>query len=321
MFYKTSLPIALSVVLFCSQIVAQAPCTGLPVAGIVHDSTGAMIPSATLIMDAGVAITSGGDGRFRFACAARGEHKIHVAAESFSDTDLTITVPHPNELSIVLKVASVETTLDVSGDEQEVASPTATSSAASRTLTKKDLVSLADDPDDLKRELQQLAATSGSSPASTVITVDGFQNETQLPPKSSIAYIKVNPDLYSAEYRQPPFEGGRVEVYTKPGQSTYHGALFTTNGSSWMNARNPFSTSKGSLGKQRYGFELSGPVRKQGSDFAVTLEHRSIDNTAVVNAITLDDSGNQLRTVAAVPTPQSLWLATARVGWQLGQKN
>ena len=319
---KLPLAIACTVPLLCGRAHAQAACPGSStLTGVVHDPSGAMIPAATLTLDTEAPKTSSKDGRFRFTCVKPGDHALHVAAKSFSDADITIKVPHPGDIDVALSVASVNTTMEVNGDGQELQSDAATTSGASRTLTKKDLASLADDPDDLKRELQQLAASVGASPGSTVITVDGFQNETQLPPKSSIEYIKVNPDLYSAEYREPPFEGGRVEVYTKPGQSTYHGALFTTNGSSWMNARNPFSTSKGSLGKQRYGFELSGPVRKQGSDFALTLEHRIIDDTAVVNAVTLDDTGDDLNTVASVPIPQSLWLATARLGWQLGEKN
>jgi len=156
--------------------------------------------------------------------------------------------------------------MDVSGDEQEISTQTANSSAASRTLTKKDLVSLADDPDDLKRELpNSWPQPQARTRQGTIITVDGFQNETQLPPKSSIAYIKVNPDLYSAEYREPSVRRRACRGIYQAGAVVHiHGALFTTNGSSWMNARNPFSTSKGSLGKQRYGFELSGPVRKQG---------------------------------------------------------
>jgi hypothetical protein len=166
-----------------------------------------------------------------------------------------------------------------------------------------------------------MAAASGGNPGNTTISVDGFQDSSTLPPKSSIAYIKVNPDLFSAEYREPPFDGGRVEVYTKPGQKVYHGALFATNGSSWMNARDPFSASKAPLGKQRYGFELTGPITHKGSDFTLNLEHRSIDNYGVVNAITLDSAGNQVNTVANVATPQRLWVGLARIDWQLGPKN
>jgi hypothetical protein len=93
---------------------------------------------------------------------------------------------------------------------------------------------LADDPDDLLLELQQLGAAGGGSP---LITVNGFQGASKLPPKSSIAYIEVNPDQYSAEYSDPPYSGGRVDVFTKAGQKAFHGALFATNGSPWENAR------------------------------------------------------------------------------------
>ena len=126
-------------------------------------------------------------------------------------------------------------------------SPTA--AGPTQTISGSRLQSLADDPDDLKRELQQLAAAAGGNPANTTIAVDGFQGSSALPPKSSIAYIEVNPDQFSAQYREPPFEGGRVEVYTKPGQKTYHGAMFATNGSSWENARDPFSMSSAPIGQ------------------------------------------------------------------------
>ena len=88
-----------------------------------------------------------------------------------------------------------------------------------------------------------------------------------------------------------------------------------------MNARDPFSPAKASLGKQRYGFELSGPIRKEGSDFSLDLEHRAIDNAAVVNAVTLDSFGNPVNFTANIATPQRLWLGTARSSFQLGPKN
>ncbi|RRA47597.1 TonB-dependent receptor [Acidipila sp. EB88] len=312
--------LVLAAATFCEHAQAQAPCHGSNVQGEIHDSSGLVIAGAALSLETGESSTSNEQGKFTFPCVPSGTHQVHITAQGFADATIAVEAPARTTLAVMMQVAAVQTDVQVS-DVGAQAPDAAITSGAEHTLTQKDLASLADDPDDLKRELQQLAASAGASPASTVITVDGFQNETQLPPKSSIEYIKVNPDMYSAEYREPPFEGGRVEVYTKPGQSAYHGALFTTNGSSWMNARNPFSVSKGALGKQRYGFELSGPVRKQGSDFALTLEHREIDDTAVVNAVTLDPAGNQLNTVNSVPIPQALWLATARLGWQLGDHN
>ena len=306
---------------FASAHAQTAPCTGTALAGTVHDSTDALIPGAQVALDGGAPVPTDSAGQYRFACVPTGEHELRITAQGFADNTLPASLPHPGALDVTLQPQAVQTSIDVNGDGKALPSDAASGSPSAHTLAGNDLQTLADDPDDLARELRQLAATTGANPANTLITVDGFQNESALPPKSSIAYIKVNPDLYSAEYRQPPFEGGRVEVYTKPGQPTFHGALFTTNGSSWMNARNPFSVSEGTLGKQRYGAELSGPVRRQGSDFALSFEHRQIDDTAVVNAVTLDSNGNPQSVVDSVPNPQTLWLATARNGWQLGAKN
>jgi hypothetical protein len=298
---------------------AQPVCRGTTLTGVTRDSTLAVIPGTTLLLDGNRTESSGSDGQFRFLCVAGGSHHLSATISGFAKRDLSFSMPHGSSLDVLLQPEEVRTEVDVSGDD--VASSSPVSSGPTQTISGNRLQSLADDPDDLLRELQQLAAAGGGSPSNATISVDGFQDSSSLPSKSSIAYIKVNPDQFSAEYREPPFEGGRVEVYTKPGQKTYHGALFTTNGSPWENARDPFSTSKAALGKQRYGFELTGPVRKVGSDFAVNLEHRSIDNFAVVNAVTLDSAGNPTSSNANIATPQRLWIGTSRLDWQLGQKN
>lgn len=299
---------------------AQSPCRGSALTGFVRDSTLAVIAGAAVSLDGAAPVATDPEGRFRLTCVTAGDHRVAVSAEGFARTEVPATAPRAGALDLVLKLEEVQTQMDVSGDGDTPAN-SAASSGPTQTIEGNRLQALADDPDDLMRELQQLAAALGGNPSNVTVAVDGFQGSSALPPKSSIAYIKVNPDQFSAEYREPPFDGARVEVYTKPGQKAYHGALFLTNGSPWENARDPFSTSKAALGKQRYGLELTGPVRAVGSDFALTLEHRSIDNFAVVNAVTLDATGNQLRTFANVTTPQRLWLGTARLDWQLGPKN
>ena len=302
---------------------SQAACSGAAVtsmlSGTVRDTTQALVPKATVVLDGRRKVVSRADGTFYFECVADGKHRVRASAEGFADEEEAVVTPHAAELKVVSQLKDVETELDVTGADS--AATNASSSGPSQTIAGDRLQSLADDPDDLKRELQQLASASGGNPTSTTSAVDGFQGSSALPPKSSIAYIEVNPDKFSAQYREPPFDGARVEVYTKPGQKTYHGALFATNGSPWENARDPFSVSAEAIGKQRYGFELEGPVRRVGSDFALTLEHRSIDNFAVVDAITLDAQGNEVATTQSVAAPQRLWLGTARLDWQLGAKN
>jgi Carboxypeptidase regulatory-like domain len=304
---------------------AQKPCTGAkdtPLTGVVRDSTLALIPGATVTLDATQNAISASDGQFRFACVGAGRHTLFVKASGFSAETISVNVPHLAPATVVLHPEAVVTDVVVNASATPV--PTATSSGPSQTISGSQLQSFADDPDDLLRELQQLSAAAGGSPSGATVAVDGFENGeggTHLPPKSSIAYIKINPDLFSAEYREPPFGGGRIEIYTKPGQSVFHGALFATNSSAWMNAHDPFSNAPAAVGKQRYGFELTGPIRKQGSDFFTALEHRSISNAAVVNAITVNAAGVQSPILQTVGAPQELWISTAKVDWQLDPKN
>jgi hypothetical protein len=304
---------------------AQKACTGAkdtPLTGVVRDSSLALIPGATVTLDATQSAISASDGQFRIACVAPGRHTLSIKAPGFSDETISINTPHAGQTTIALRPEAVITDVVVNASATPV--PTATSSGPSQTISGSQLQSFADDPDDLLRELQQLSAAAGGSPSGATVAVDGFENGeggTHLPPKSSIAYIKVNPDLFSAEYREPPFGGGRIEIYTKAGQSAFHGALFATNSSSWMNAHDPFSTAPTPLGKQRYGFELTGPIRKQGSDFFAALEHRSINNDAVVNAITVNAAGQQSPLLQTIAAPQQLWIGNAKVDWQLGPKN
>jgi hypothetical protein len=306
---------------------AQNTCPGAkdsPLTGIVRDSTLAVIPGASITLDATQTAASRSDGQFRFACVAPGQHTLAVKAAGFSEESVPVKSPHPAQVGVVLRLEAVVTDVVVNGGDDATVSTSPTASGPSQTISGNQLSSLADDPDDLLRELQQLSAAAGGSPSSATVAVDGFDNgegSTHLPPKSSIAYIKVNPDVFSAEYREPPFEGGRIEIYTTPGQTAFHGALFTTNSSSWMNAHDPFSTAAAALGKQRYGFELTGPIRKVGSDFFTALEHRSINTDDVVNAITVDAAGQLSPLLQTVPVHQQLWTGNAKVDWQLGPKN
>ena len=115
----------------------------------------------------------------------------------------------------------------------------------------------------------------------------------------------------------PPFQGGRIEITTKPGAAAFHGALFYIDSEGAFNATDPFSTVATPAAKRRFGFELGGPVRKNKSDFFLALEKRNIDEFNVVNALTLDDQGQQTSLNQAVSAPQRLWIASARAEAQV----
>jgi hypothetical protein len=261
--------------------------------------------------------TTGPHGAFMLHCVSNGPYQITVLADGFAERQVggrgTATI------TISLRVADVHTVVEVG--ENSGVSVDADHGAGTHTLTGEDVQGMADDPDDFKRQLQVLAATSGGAPGQAIITVDGFQNSSALPPKSSIASIRINPDMFSSEYATPPYRGGRVEIFTKPGRDSLHGALFLTDSDSSFNATDPFALSSTPANKRRYGFELGGPIRKQKSDFFLALEKRDINEFNVVNAVVLDAQGNETPLSDSVPAPQRLWIASVRTDWQLSLKN
>jgi hypothetical protein len=296
-------------------------CTGGTVEGTVLDPTGAAVSGATIRAAGGQKAVSGGRGSFALPCLSAGGDRLKVTAPGFAPQLRQVQVRPEGTVHVDfhLELATVETRVEV-GDE-EATSLDADQGIGTHTLSQKDIQDLADDPDDFQRELQVLAAANGGAPGAARITVDGFQNSSALPPKGSIARIVTAPDLFSSEYDTPPYQGGRVEIYTKPGADKIHGALFLTDSDSSFNANDPFSTVGTPASKRRYGFELGGPIQKEKSDYFLALEKRDINEYNVVNAIDLDADGNEAPLHQTVGAPQRLWIGSARADWQATQSD
>lgn len=297
---------------------AQQTCSnGIRVEGTVTDTTGAVIPGAQVQAASGEKATSDETGNYVLPCVAGASTAITAQADGFAAGTASAEgrLGGTTRANLQLAVASVQTDVQVSAD---MSGMDMESGAGSMTLNAQAVAQLPDDPDDLLAQLQILAAAFGGDPTSARVMVDGFQNSSALPPKSSIASISINPDLYSSEYQWPPYYGGRIEITTKPGTSTMHGALFFTYSPGAVNARDPFSATPTPASRKRYGFEFSDKLIAQRSDISIALEKRDIDEFNVVNAQTLGSSGQAVPLQQTVAAPQRLWIASARSGWQLG---
>ena len=307
---------AMAGLLSTGVMTAQQHCPGgVAVDGVVLDPNESTIAGAPVETTDGQHTVTDAAGHFALPCVAPGATQLTARADGFAPITVAVTnkAGESAHLRLQLPVARVETSVQVGEDAAAI---DADHGAGTHTLDTKDIAGLADDPDDFQRELQVLAESAGGTPGSATITVDGFQNASALPPKGSIASIRVNPDMFSSEYEDPPYEGGRIEIFTKPGMDSFHGALFLTDSDGSFNATDPFSTVATPAGKRRYGFELSGPIVRKKSDFALALEKRDIDEFNVVDAVTLDASGNEAPLNQTVAAPQRLWIASARGDWQ-----
>jgi hypothetical protein len=298
----------------------ECPRAGL-LQGIVKDPSGALIPNATIALrDSGTQRQASTDerGHWKLECLPYGTYSLQITAPGFRPLGQRVVIQQRETTMLTSSLALEE----VQQDLDVTASETGGTSGESPVLGASALAGFADDPDELTRQLQTLAASTGGVPGTATVVVDGFQGASKLPPKSAIREVRINPDMYSAEYGYPPYAGGRIEVYTKSGQDKYHGALFGSLSSHVWNANDPLSISRTPADKVRAGFELSGPfLSNKHSDFALDLEHRSIDENAVVNATVLSTSGTPSLLNQTVSTPQRLWIGNGRLGWQLGSKD
>ena len=307
--------LAITFLLFAAAAPAQN-CTHLT--GTVRDGNGGAIPGAALTLDDVAMKPSDDEGHYTLPCLTPGNHHLHIVADAFAPSDVTLT-GRATTLDIALRLAEVDQSMEVGENTESGLNNQET--GGSKTLGKNDLAGLADDPDDFKRELQVLAAAGGGTPGNATISIDGFQGSAAMPPKGSIAFIRINPDLFSSEYGSPPYEGGRIEIFTKPAAGRIHGSFFTTQSGSFLNARDPYSLSKAAIAKHRYGFDLSMPIKPNKLDLSLNLEKRDIENFSVVNAVILDANKNITNTTYNVPATQHLWIAAARSGVQWNKQN
>ena len=303
---------------------AQRNCTtGIRVKGSIIDPTGAVIPGAQVQTASGLKTTSDATGNYVLPCVPGATAVITAQAMGFS-TGSARASGHAGEtvhVNVQLAIASVREDVQVNGDSDS------DTGGDTMTLNTQAVQGLASDPDDFLRQLQVLASEAGGDPTTATIMVDGFQNPSALPPKNSIASIRINPDLFSAKYVKPPLFGGVIEITTKPGASAIHGAAFFTDSDGIFNATDPFSITATPAGRRRYGFELNGPILTNKSGFSLALEKRDIDEFNVVNAVTLDAEGglgpneNGIPEQQSVSAPQRLWIASTRGDWQVTPSN
>lgn len=305
-------------VLMASSASAQQTCSnGIRIDGIITDPTGAVIPGVQVKAASGESVVSDDSGHYVLPCVPETSTTLTAHADGFAHASAPARGRQGGtvHVNLQLPIAPVQTDVQVGADTSDADS---SNGAGTIVSGSKEVQQLPDDPDDLLQELQMLASSSGGDPTTTSVVVDGFQGSSAMPPKSSIASIRVNPDSFSPEFQ---WHRGRIEITTKPGADKFHGALFFTDSNSILNATDPFSTTSTPAGRQRYGAELTGPILPKKLDFALALERRDINEFNIVNATTLDSSYSPTPLHQTVSAPQRLWIGSARGDLQAGKND
>ena len=167
----------------------------------VADTTGAIIPNAKVsvvgIEDATRAQTvppvqTSSEGVAILTGLPQGRYTILAEFSGFEPAmlrDVRVRAGD-NKHIVVLKIQGLSETVNVAQDGQAAAS-SRTGNSFGVALSSDQLDTLSDDPDELARQLRELAGPSA------VIRVDSFEG-MQLPPKSQIKSVHVTRDQFAA---------------------------------------------------------------------------------------------------------------------------
>jgi hypothetical protein len=166
-----------------------------------------------------------------------------------------------NKHVVILPLKKVESAVTVGPDKQAAAADRAT--AMGTALTREQIALLSDDPDEMRRQLQDIAGPDA------VIRVDSFEG-AQLPPKAMIKSIHITRNTFAAESHYAGF--GFIDIITQPGVGPIRvGTNYSLRDGS-MTGSNPFTPKKGPERSQSFGGNIGGTLIKDKSTFSLSMD-------------------------------------------------
>jgi Carboxypeptidase regulatory-like domain len=293
---------------------------GSSLRGQVTDQFGAVVvgASVTVTDQSGkerVALTDD-RGAYRFDGLTPGAYNLRASQPGFAPYD-------KKGLSVGNNLTTHDVKLSVTIETQKVTVDASTSlgvdpnsNKGARVISGKELNALSDDPDELAAELNALAGPA-AGPGGTQVFVDGFTAD-KVPDKQTIREIVINQNPFSAEFERIGF--GNIQIFTKPGAGKLHGAGAFTFSDAFMNSRNPFAANRPPYQRRIIEANLNGPLSKRIS-FFFGFGRRDIDDTAVINATTLNTAFVPTTVSEAVVTPKRFMNLGPRVDFALNKNN
>jgi hypothetical protein len=318
------LPAALMLLFLVPCNIARAQGSG-GLEGNITDPSGAVVPGATVRAESQTSrvsrsATADKTGHFEIAGLPAGRYSIAVTAPGFAPfakRNVTVAAAREQRLDIRLTIESQAQKVQVNAEATQLQiAPESNASAV--VISGRNLDALSNDPDELQSQLTALAGPSVGSGGGEIY-INGFTGG-DLPPKSDIREIRVNSDPFSVINDRLGY--GRVDIFTKPGSSAYHGDFSTQYNNSAMNALSPFlaGVQPPSYHTWLWSGDFGGPLGKKAS-FYVNVQHRNINLANLVNTDILDSNANVEPYVATVANPRLLTNANGQVDFALTPQN
>jgi hypothetical protein len=293
---KTFVSFTLAMITLCATTFAQAPApTGTLVVTVV-DTTGAVLPGATVtatgIDPSNKATTiepakASDQGVATLVKLAPGRYSIRAEFTGFETRMIPeVRVRNGNNKQVVmLPIEGHKETVEVGVDKQSAASDPRGPSFGS-TLTREQIEQLSDDPDILRQQLQEMAGPGA------VIKVDSFEGGA-LPAKSQIRSIRISRDQFAAEFHAAG--GVNIEIITQPGAGPIRMGLNYRMIGDGLSGRSPFVPVRGPEADRNAGINVNGTLIKNKASFGMFYQDGRRTSTPNINIAT---GSNQRRAEA-----------------------
>lgn len=306
-------------VLGTAVVKPQASSSLAELRGQVTDSTGAVIPNATVTLtdrSRGTTRTSVTDenGEYIFLGIQPTEYEIKVEAAggnfAAGTTRVTLTIGQQANIPIQLSAGGVAVQVDVTSSDEVVETERTQQSTVitpreilTLPLSRRNYLDLAlltpgvNDSDNISDASDARVAQGrasglsfgGNNGRGNLVTVDGgpvitttggvFDTVSQ----EAVQEFQVLRNSYSAEFG--PSSGGIVNTVTKSGSNNVSGSVFGLFRDDKFDARNPFDfnpSGQSEFNRQQFGGSLGAPIKRDKTFFFTALERfRQKQNTFV----------------------------------------
>lgn len=265
----------------------------------VKDQAGSTISGAVIVLNRSGKVEkqakSNSMGNAEIAKLTAGEYQLSVSAEGFRNEsrEVTIYTGEPQRIEIILEIAPIESSVDIA-DGIADAERTGTTTV----INEAQIANLPDDQEELERAIKRIgeALTGEELP----ITVNGVEGG-KIPPKAAIQQIRVNQNVFSAQF-DGPFGGG-IEIFTRSNVEKFSTYVSFSFADSRLNAADPFLGRRIPFQSRSFFASLSGPLGGKKANFFLYGSHSESDTSSVINATVLDSNLEPVEFRASVAAP------------------
>ena len=306
--------VAACLLLICACLAAEASAqvNNASVTGLVTDTTGAVVPSASVTLrnkatNVETTSTTDSSGYYNFASVPVGAYDVTVERQGFKRivlSDIKLEVAQKARVDATLEVGAVSETITVTSATLLTTQEATTGGVIENRMVEQlplsgrnwdDLIGLVPGVQ-ADRYTEEGGSTAGGRTGGANVhgvrslqnnfVLDGVDNNsisenvqeltTQVarPSVDSIQEFKVSTNPYSAENGRSP--GALISVTTKSGTNAFHGTLYEFHRNRVFDANNFFNNRSGARKPQniqnQFGGNIGGPVVKNQAFFFFNYE-------------------------------------------------